>query len=175
MLVFVLPSIIFYSIKEKCNGLLLNFKALLGSVYTYWRPSICLCLAWTLSQGGPANTSDALGSLTKTAVNPKPSLSSKEIYFMVWVLPKFTSQLSRSSHPNPSHFTTPANWGPLGNISPNSSAVWVRQWIKHQLYMNICFPDFCKAETVFDTAHDLFILKNLCYTQQNIIGLQWKD
>lgn len=41
--------------------------------------------------------------------------------------------------------------------------------------MNICFSDFCKAETVFDTAHDFLILKNFCYTQQKIIGLQWKD
>lgn len=161
-LAFILPSTIFYSKKEKCSCFLLNFKPLLASVYTYWRPSICLCLAWTLSQEGPANTLDALGSLTTKAINPKPRLSSKEICFVVWVLPKFTTQLLQSFHPNPSHFTTPANWGPLGKTSLNSSAVWVRQWIKHQLYMNICFPDFYKAGTVFDIACDLFILKNLC-------------
>lgn len=65
MLAFILPSAIFYSTKEKCNGLLWSFKALLGSVYTYWRPSICLSLAWTVNQGGPADTSNVLGSLTK--------------------------------------------------------------------------------------------------------------
>lgn len=81
---------------EKCNNLWCSFKALLGSDQTCWRPSICLSLTQTLTQGRPANTSSTLGSLIKQANSPKWRLSSKGMYFMVWALLKLTPWLPQS-------------------------------------------------------------------------------
>lgn len=88
---------------------------------------------------------------------------------MLWFefSPNLHPDCHNCSNANSTDFTawTPVYWSPLGKISTSFFCNRVRQWIKHQLYMNICFPDFCKAETDFDAAHNLFILKKpLLYT-----------
>lgn len=119
-----------------------------GVLRHYWSPNICLSLAHTLTQGRLANTSSAFGSLTKQAISHKPRLSLKEINFVVWVLPNFTPWVPQSLQCKPYWFHT-MNTSILKSIRQDQYLLLLqqmRQWVKHQLYMNIYFPDFAKQK-----------------------------
>lgn len=102
--------------------------------------------------------------INKKAISPKRRLSSKVIYFMVWVLPRFTPQLLPSSHPNPSHFTT-ANWGPLGKISTSFFCNVIEAMNKTSSLHEYLFPWLLQSRNTFwHSPWSLHFEKPLLYT-----------